>query len=841
MLLSELENCENCLIFDAPNQLEVYLEDPVPEHLFLTNGGETGSMIAKRDWSSSPLGAIEQWPERFRATLAIMLSSPVPMFVVWGKAAAFFYNDAFRPFLADSSAQPDYLGKEFNKALPSEWRSVSDSLAEILKGGSVKSESNIVLSLTRSGKAHQVYITIGYSIISSQSNGIEGVFATCIENSAVIPDIIASNSVRSQLNSVLMQSNAGIAQADIKGRVVEVNDRYCQMLGYSREEILKMNLGELTHPDDLDRNMKMLQDCMENGNDFLITKRYVCGDGSIIWVNNSISIVMDGHGQKYITAIAIDITAEKEKEEKLLASEAHLQLLRDTVPAMIFYLDQHQRYVTYNTVFKDWFSIQGEEAVGKTVREFLGEAAYAKTFPHLEIAYAGQQEKYEMFAPSRMGVKRWLSIVYTPHKDRDGKVIGLIVHATDITQSKLTEIALRESESKLQSAVDVAQLGTWSLDIATGISTVSRRHADMFGLDGTVIPSEKVRALIRPSDFKRVTQAFFAAQKEGSNGSYEAEYRIIHGHSGKEKVIHAVGQTFFDEQGKAVLISGTTRDITIQKELQLALENEVALQTKELAAANRELELSNNALQHSNEELAQFAYVASHDLQEPLRKIQIFAQMLQDGNSQRDPRTIIEKIASSAARMSRLITDLLAFSRLIKPEKSLQAVDLSEVVQNVWNDFELAVIEKKAVIAFEKLPVLQAVGLQMNQLFYNLVSNSLKFINDGVSPQIAITSVLVSSEEAARFSSSPILNVNYCHISFSDNGIGFEKDHEDQIFEIFKRLHVQTIYPGSGIGLALCRRIVINHQGFMYAESKEGQGSTFHIYLPDLPAKIDEA
>jgi signal transduction histidine kinase len=186
--------------------------------------------------------------------------------------------------------------------------------------------------------------------------------------------------------------------------------------------------------------------------------------------------------------------------------------------------------------------------------------------------------------------------------------------------------------------------------------------------------------------------------------------------------------------------------------------------------------------------------------------------------------------------MSQLISDLLAFSRLIQPEKNLQTVDLNRLMESIWTDFELTVTESGAELDFDNLPVLEAVSLQMNQLFYNLVSNSLKFISPDRAPRIKISSVLLPYEQAALLSSSVLLSVNYFHISFSDNGIGFEKDHEQQIFEIFKRLHVQTVFPGSGIGLALCRRIVMNHQGFMYAESQIGQGSTFHIFLPDLPA-----
>ena len=245
------------------------------------------------------------------------------------------------------------------------------------------------------------------------------------------------------------------------------------------------------------------------------------------------------------------------------------------------------------------------------------------------------------------------------------------------------------------------------------------------------------------------------------------------------------------------------------------------------------LKKSNDLLEHSNQELDQFASIASHDLQEPLRKIMTFVKIIDERKleSIADASEYIHKIYSSASRMDRLIKELLNYSRISGDGELFVLTDLNEIIDDVINDLELPVMQKNAIIHKGDCPVIEAVPLQMNQLFYNLLGNALKFTRPGTVPEINISSrKLLPGEVLSR----PNLNVNldYYEITVSDNGIGFNQEFAEQIFVIFQRLNTEDEYPGTGIGLSLCRKIVLNHSGEISASSVENAGASFRIILP---------
>jgi PAS domain S-box-containing protein len=244
----------------------------------------------------------------------------------------------------------------------------------------------------------------------------------------------------------------------------------------------------------------------------------------------------------------------------------------------------------------------------------------------------------------------------------------------------------------------------------------------------------------------------------------------------------------------------------------------------ELSSVNEKLRIVNNELEKSNLDLEQFAFVASHDLQEPLRKIQTYSQLaIRDIQDESSVIRHLDKVISSASRMTDLIKAVLNYSRLSGEKIPFDRVDLNRVVETIINDFELAIEEKGAEITYESLPVVYGNELQLNQLFLNLISNALKFSKRR--PEIRITSAYLGRNNSPG-------NTEFAEIVFTDNGIGFDQQYADKIFNVFQRLHNRQDYPGTGIGLALCKKIIDQHHGRISVTSKPGEGTTFKMLLP---------
>ncbi|MES1216073.1 MAG: CheR family methyltransferase [Bacteroidota bacterium] len=253
-----------------------------------------------------------------------------------------------------------------------------------------------------------------------------------------------------------------------------------------------------------------------------------------------------------------------------------------------------------------------------------------------------------------------------------------------------------------------------------------------------------------------------------------------------------------------------------------------------LKANNLNLKSAVEELKQTNVQLQQFAYVASHDLQEPLRKIMMFSNLIRAKDKyiiHDDVNKYLDRIENASARMRILIDDILNYSRLLSHEKLFEPTNLDITLRDALKHFDLAIEDKHAVINAAPLPVIEAIPFQMRQLFYNLISNALKFSHEGVPPVINITAHMLSPKEIEAY---PALNplVNYYEIIFKDNGIGFDQKYREQIFAVFQRLHNKEVYSGTGIGLALSKKITENHGGKIFAEAKENEGAAFHIILP---------
>jgi signal transduction histidine kinase len=384
----------------------------------------------------------------------------------------------------------------------------------------------------------------------------------------------------------------------------------------------------------------------------------------------------------------------------------------------------------------------------------------------------------------------------------------------DLDKLKISNNSLAVMNESNNLAEIVGNFGSWQLNIDTKEYTFSDNSYRLLGFQphSFFASQENFMKHVHPEDLA----SFRTANEQMIVNGYMAPftYRAIRKDK-KVRYFRTTGRIVANKSGDEILI-GTTSDVTDEVLVSLSLEQQ-----------NLELEAS-------NKELLAFNYVASHDLQEPLRKIQTFVSRLSDkeyDNLSENGKEFMGRINNSVERMRILIDDLLQYSRTTKMEKVFEETDLNELLENAKSDSQQAIDEKKAVIQSDKLPKIMVVPFQIQQLFANLIGNSLKYSKENSTPKIKISckTVIAAEEELLPKNSKE----KFYKITFKDNGIGFEQEYAEKIFVLFNRLHNKNEYAGTGIGLAICKKIVENHKGFIFAEAKPNAGATFTVYLPE--------
>ena len=380
----------------------------------------------------------------------------------------------------------------------------------------------------------------------------------------------------------------------------------------------------------------------------------------------------------------------------------------------------------------------------------------------------------------------------------------------DLKQANDKLMLLNES---FNAAEKTAGFGHWMVNLETNQYTFSDNMYRLMGVEPNAFESTLENSIkyLHPDDLEYVTQV----HKDSlvNHQSTSIVFRFLTA-SNEVKYIMGVGSFTKDGNGNMIKI-GVNYNITDQYKRTL------------------ELEENNKELKYINSELESFNNIVSHDLQEPLRKIQMFISRVEekefDGLSQQG-RDYFSKIRIAANRMQTLLIDLVNYSRTIKGDIVFVETDLNKIISDTIQDLTTNIEEKSAIIHIGQLPIIKAIPFQLKQLFINLVSNSLKYSQEGNIPQINITSEVITEEEVSEYK---IINKeDYYKIVVEDNGIGFKQEYAEKIFLLFKRLETDPKYSGTGLGLAICSRIVENHKGFIKVKSEPNRGSKFYIFLP---------
>jgi len=485
-------------------------------------------------------------------------------------------------------------------------------------------------------------------------------------------------------------------------------------------------------------------------------------------------------------------------EEALIESEEWFNRLYHNALVGVFTTTvEGSQAIAVNDVGARMFGYSSEE---EFLSEFTARKHYADPKQRAEVVKGlieqGEIQNHQCKFIRKDGTPLWTEFYARVYPDK-GWVQSISV---DISGLKRIEEALRKSEERYRALVETAPEVIFTLSAEDGVITsLNSAFETVTGWSRDNWIGRHFTEFIHPDDVPTAVERF----QQSLQGKPSPPFELRFGSKAGDTLTGEVVGTVYDEDGKGIELVGFARDISARREAEGAL----ARYADELA--------------RSNAELQQFAYIASHDLQEPLRKVKSFTQLLAEhygGQLDEKADKYINYIVDGASRMQTLITDLLTYSRVSTKGNPFEPTSCDDVLDRAIDNLEFSIKETSATIVRDPLPTVMADAVQLVQLFQNLIGNAIKFHGETV-PRINIS---VQKQNAEWV------------FSVKDNGIGFDPQHAERIFVVFQRLHARDEYPGTGIGLAVCKRITERHGGRIWAESAPGQGSTFRFTLPTM-------
>jgi PAS domain S-box-containing protein len=639
---------------------------------------------------------------------------------------------------------------------------------------------------------------------------------------------------------------------DTDGKICTWNKGAEKIKGYAPHEIIGKHYKLFYVKEDRNALLpeKLLNEAIKNGKANYEGWR-VRKDGSRFWGN--ISITALHNDDREITGflkVTRDLSERKKaeddysnyveelklKNEALKKSEERYhKMVSEVQDYAIILLDTDGKILDWNKGAEKLKGYTAKEIVGKSFRLFYTKEDKDSNLPEslLKKAVDLGSVNHEGWRIRKGGQRFWGNVAITALHDDDGNIIGFSKVTRDLTDKKIADDhlnnyaeelkqkieALRKSEERYFKMISEIQdyaiilldkkgiIENWNIGAQyikgyTAVEAVGQSFKIFYTKEDreSGLPDKLLSMAFKTG---KATHEGWRVRKDGTKFWGSIVITALH-----------------DSSRKVIGFSKVTRDLTEKKHAEDLIQSTAA-----------QLELKNKALERLNAELTSFTYVASHDLKEPLRKIQAFSSMIERMENMPDKgKEFLEKIKNSAMRMQMLMEDLLSYSLISNDDSSIATIDLNEILKSVKGDLEIVIQEKNAVIKSNKLPVISGVSFQFHQLFLNLLSNSLKFSKPDVSPIIKISSRTIEGPDIPDKIS--IGKSKYYHISIADNGIGFESQYATKIFGAFQRLHAKSAFSGTGIGLAIVKKIIENHNGIIVAEGVPDVGATFHLYLP---------